>query len=189
MSEKKTSLKVPEKYLGMLEDIRLLKIDEQNPNRMTARQKDEVWRSLTKYGWLVPLITDLNGVFADGEQRYQVLLAHNEFFAPVLRVEMNDVNRRLVRQTLNKLKGKHNKEADEAEFMRIIEQGEKDALKELLGAVGERLPEEIGEFAKKHAIEVPDAWELIIECKDESEQQRLFQRFKGEGLKCRVLTL
>jgi len=189
MGERKTTLKVPDAYLGIIEDIRLLKSDEQNPNRMTSKQMDEMWKSLSKFGWTYPLVTNKDGVFADGEQRAQVCEAHGEFFAPVLRLPVSDVDRRMLRQILNKLKGKHNKEADEAEFMRIIEQGEKDDLKALLAAVGERLPEEIGEFKKRQSIEVPDAWELIIECKDETEQQKLFERFCEEGLKCRVLTL
>jgi hypothetical protein len=56
---------------------------------------------------------------------------------------VSDVNRRLLRQILNKLKGKHNKELDVAEYMRIIEQGEKDNLKALLASVGEMLPQQL----------------------------------------------
>ena len=46
MSEKKTTLFVPAAYVPLLEDIRLLKSDEQNPNKMTIKQLEEVWRSL-----------------------------------------------------------------------------------------------------------------------------------------------
>ena len=46
MSEKKTTLFAPAAYVPLLEDIRLLKSDEQNPNRMTIKQLEEVWRSL-----------------------------------------------------------------------------------------------------------------------------------------------
>ena len=76
----------------------------------------------------------------DGEQRTCICIQHDEFFAPVLRLPVTDVDRRMLRQILNKLKGKHNKELDAAEYMRIIEQGEKDGLKALLMSVGERLP-------------------------------------------------
>jgi hypothetical protein len=188
MIAKKTVLKIPDAYMGLVEDIRLLKSDEQNPNRMTSKQMDEVWKSLQKYGWTYPLITNRDGVFADGEQRATVCRAHSEFYAPVLRLPVSDVDRRMLRQILNKLKGKHNKEADEAEFQRIIEQGEKADLKELLAAVGERLPEDLAGF-ERDSVQIPDIWELVIECKDEAEQKRLFEKFTAEGFECRVLTL
>jgi len=47
----------------------------------------------------------------------------------------------MLRQILNKLKGKHNRELDGAEYIRIIEQGEKEPLKALLLSIGEKLPE------------------------------------------------
>jgi ParB-like chromosome segregation protein Spo0J len=110
--EKKTTLKVPDAYLPLLEDIRLLSADQQNPNRTTINQQEQVWRSLQKYGWAYPIITNKDGVYADGEQRAQICLQHGEFYAPVLRLPVSDMDRRMLRQILNKLRGKHNKELD-----------------------------------------------------------------------------
>src|SRR5665647_2165645 len=125
MSEKKTTLSVPGAYVPLLEDIRLLKSDEQNPNRTTVKQREQIWKSLSKYGWTYPIIVNKDGVFADGEQRVEVLREHGEFFAPVLRLSVSDVDRRMLRQILNKLRGSHNKELDAAEFKRIADLGEK----------------------------------------------------------------
>ncbi len=187
MTEKKTTLCVPGAYLPLLEDIRLLKSDEQNPNRTTVKQREQIWKSLSKYGWTYPIIVNKDGVFADGEQRAEVLRAHGEFFAPVLRLSVSDVDRRMLRQILNKLKGTHNKELDAAEFKRIAELGQKEDLKLLLASVGERLPDDLS--GKKDSVTVPETWELIIECKDESEQQRFFEKLKAEGYRLRILTL
>ena len=88
---------------GCLKIFGLLKSDECNPNKMTNKQKERVWQSLQKHGWIYPIVTDLNGVFSDGEQRVQVCKDHTEFFAPVLRLTLTDAQRRLLRQTLNKL--------------------------------------------------------------------------------------
>src|SRR3990172_4097697 len=141
--EKKTTINVPDAYLPLLEDIRLLQSDQQNPNRTTIRQQEQIWSSLKKYGGAYPIITNKDGVYADGQQRAEICLKHDEFFAPVLRLPVSDVDRRMLRQILNKLKGKHNKELDIAEYMRIAEQGEKDDLTALLASVGERLPREL----------------------------------------------
>ena len=93
----------------------------------------------------------------------------------------------MLRQILNKLKGKHNKELDAAEYMRIIEQGEKEYLKALLASVGERLPQDLLEH--EFSVSIPETYELIVECKDEAEQQSIFEKLKSEGYKLRILTL
>jgi hypothetical protein len=186
-SERKTAIQIPEAFVALLEDIRILKSDQNNPNRMTIKQQQQVWRSLQKYGWTYPIITNKEGVFADGEQRAQVCLAHGEFYAPVLRLPVNDVDRRMLRQILNKLKGKHNKELDAAEYVRIMHAGEKDYLKTLLAATGEKLPDELLE--QEFLTTIPATYELIVECKDEAEQKSIYEKLKLEGYKLRILTL
>jgi hypothetical protein len=114
----KTALNIPQAYVPLLEDIRLLKSDQNNPNRMSLKQHEEVWKSLQKYGWTYPILTNKDGTLLDGEQRPQVCLQHNKFFAPVLRLPVTDIDRRMLRQILNKLRGKHDKELDAAEYIR-----------------------------------------------------------------------
>jgi ParB-like chromosome segregation protein Spo0J len=38
-------------------------------------------------------------------------------------------------------------------------------------------------------VPIPEAFQVVIECRDEAEQRTLFERFATEGLKCRLLTL
>ena len=185
--EKKTTIRVPDAYLPLLEDLRLLQSDQQNPNVTTIKQQEQIWSSLQKYGWAFPIITNKDGVYADGEQRATICLKHNEFFVPVLRLPVSDVDRRMLRQILNKLKGKHNRELDVAEYMRIAEQGEKDCLTALLASVGEKLPQEL--LGREVSVTIPATYELIVECKDETEQKRIFEKLKLEGYKLRILTL
>lgn len=186
--QKKTSIRIPEAYLSLLEDVRLLVRDENNPNRMTSRQHEQVWSSLKKYGWTYPIITNKDGVFADGEQRAEVCISHNEFWVPVLRLPVSDVDRRLLRQILNKLKGKHNRDLDVADYLRIIDQGEKEALEGLLFSVGEKLPEKLADEGG-FSVCVPGTYEIIIECRNENEQRSIFEKLKLEGYKLRILTL
>jgi len=185
--DKKTTISMPEAYMPLLEDIRLLQSDQNNPNRTTIKQQEQIWLSLKKYGWTYPIIANKDGVFADGEQRAEVCKQHGEFYAPVLRLPVTDVDRRMLRQILNKLRGKHNKELDAAEYVRIMEHGEQDYLKALLAAVGERLPEELVE--REFSVSIPATYEIIVECKDEADQKRIFEKLKVEGYKLRILTL
>ena len=181
MSEQKTVLNVPEAFKQLLEDIRLLKSDDQNPNKLTNRQNEEIWKSLQKHGWIYPIVTDQNGVFSDGEQRVQVCKDHREFFAPVLRLKLTGGQRCILRQTLNKLRGKHNRRLDEEDYARIIEAGAKDDLQALLSAIGEKLPEELG-GPRDVGMMIPEAYQLVIDCKDEADPKKLAegQRKLGE---------
>jgi hypothetical protein len=38
-------------------------------------------------------------------------------------------------------------------------------------------------------IAIPEAFQVVIECRDEPEQQTVFERMTGEGYACRLLTL
>ena len=194
MSEKKTTLKVPDFMKPIIEDVRLLKSDGQNPNRMTNKQKEELWKSLQEFGWTDPILADKAGVYADGEQRVSVCLAHGEFLAPVYRIaDLSDVQRRRLRLITNELKGKHNRMDEEAEWRRIIELGQRDELKGLLDAVGEKIPEELG-GPREGLSMIPESYELIISGReskdfDESTQKAAFEKFTAEGWKVRVLNL
>jgi len=173
MSEKKISLQIPEAYKGLIEDIRLLKSDQTNPNKMSDKQKAETWKSLQKYGWVYPIIADRDGVFADGEQRVDVCKNHGEYFAPVLRLKLSDLDRRMLRQITNKLKGKHNRKMDETEYFKIIDMGAKEDLESLLNAIGEKLPGELHDGGG--SMIVPESYELILGLKDESHQKKLLE--------------
>ena len=93
----------------------------------------------------------------------------------------------MLRQILNKLKGKHSKELDSAEYIRILQQGEKEDLKALLESVGERLPEDLDE--REFSLTIPETYEIIVECHDEANQKSIFEKLKLEGYKLRILTL
>jgi hypothetical protein len=173
LTEKKTTIQVPEAYLPLVADIRLLKSDEQNPNKMTLKQQEQIWQSLQKYGWVYPIVADRDGVFADGEQRVDVCKNHEEYFAPVLRLKLSDLDRRLLRQITNKLKGKHNRKMDETEYYKIIDMGAKKDLESLLNAIGEKLPGELHDGGG--SMIVPESYELILGLKDESHQKKLLE--------------
>ena len=38
-------------------------------------------------------------------------------------------------------------------------------------------------------VDVPEAFQVVVECRDEAEQRALFERLTAEGLTCRLLTL
>jgi len=38
-------------------------------------------------------------------------------------------------------------------------------------------------------VDIPEAFQVVVECRDESEQQTVFERLSGEGYKCKLLIL
>lgn len=38
-------------------------------------------------------------------------------------------------------------------------------------------------------VDVPEAFQVVVECRDEDQQQAVYQRMTAEGFKCRLLTL
>jgi hypothetical protein len=38
-------------------------------------------------------------------------------------------------------------------------------------------------------VNVPESYQVVVECRDEDDQRDVFERMRGEGYRCRVLTL
>ena len=123
---------IPPQYANMIEDLTGLTFDGDNPNIMTPTQKETIWKSLEEFGWIYPIVVDENGLLGDGQQRVEVALEHGETHGPVLRIrELDDTKRRILRQVLNKLKGQHDEVLDAQEFIRIIDGGGEDRLRDM----------------------------------------------------------
>ena len=106
-----------------------LKFDPDNPNRMSLAQLDRLKVSIKRWGDIVPVVTNSELLVADGQQRVTAMKELGMTECSVIRLPVKDVDRRLLRQVLNKLRGKHSKELDSAEYLRILEQGEREDLK------------------------------------------------------------
>jgi ParB-like chromosome segregation protein Spo0J len=164
-----------------------LKFDQDNSNRMSRAQLDRLKASIKRWGDIVPVVTNSELLVADGQQRVTAMMELGMTECSVIRLPVKDVDRRLLRQVLNKLRGQHNKELDSAEYLRVLEQGEKEDLKALLESVGEELPEDLDDH--EISTTVPATYEIIVECRDEADQKRIFEKLKLEGYKLRILTL
>ena len=93
-------------------DINLIKTDGQNPNEMNDLTFTALKQNITKYGFLFPVVTNSEYVIADGEHRYKAAKDLGFKEIPVYKLDIKDVDRRILRQVLNKLKGRHNEDLD-----------------------------------------------------------------------------
>lgn len=163
-----------------------LKVDGKNPNRMTRQEIDRLKKSFETWGFLVPIITNKDLLIADGEQRWTAAKELGMKEVSVVRLPVENVDRLLLRQTLNKLKGTHDRIADGEEFELIIELGREDDLKYLLNLSDDKLD---GYLKEPEPIDYEKKFQVAVDCKDEIDMEALTNRLTSEGRTCHPLIL
>lgn len=109
-----------------------VKVDKSNPNKLTDSQMHGLHESMKRFGYLHPIILDQDNKIADGEHRYLVYKNLRIKDIPAYKVTLgNDEERRLLRQTMNKLRGEHDLQMDLEEIIKIREY-DRLALEELI---------------------------------------------------------
>ena len=66
-------------------DINLIKTDGENPNVMNKTQKEALKANMIKYGWNMPILTDMAYLLADGEQKLIIAKEMGWNTVPILR--------------------------------------------------------------------------------------------------------
>ena len=96
---------------------------------MSALQEQSLNYSLEKWGYLDRIVIDQNNVVANGEHRARSLIKQGVEEAEVIRYNFkNDRERRLFRQSFNKLHGEHEPELDRQDILAIISNSDDDRL-------------------------------------------------------------
>lgn len=63
-------------------------------------------------------------------------------------------------------------------------------VEELLAGLTRTAHEMEGQSPQEYVeVAIPESWQVVVECRDESDQREIFERMRGEGYRCRVLTL
>jgi DNA modification methylase len=122
---------VPAVELVKVDDI---KLDGFNPNKMESKQFTALKENIKKFGFIVPLITNKDLVVADGEHRFLAAKDLGMKEVPVFRLDVSEVDRRILRQVLNKLKGEHDKRLDFEEFKFLFDNNALNSLESYLGS-------------------------------------------------------
>jgi ABC-type transport system involved in cytochrome c biogenesis ATPase subunit/N-acetylglutamate synthase-like GNAT family acetyltransferase len=119
--------------------VKALKVDNENPNHMSPRKLEALKKSIQRYGFVVPIITNRALVVADGEHRLRAAKALGMKQVSVVRLPVDEVDRRLIRQVMNKLRGEHDLFLDAEEYYRIVCGDKRDLLKALVNETDVRI--------------------------------------------------
>lgn len=122
-------LRIPPAELVAVENLR---VDGENPNRMSVRQFGALKKSIQRWGFVIPIITNKDYLVADGEHRLQAAKELGMKQVSVVRLPVDDVDRRMIRQVMNKIRGEHDLFLDAEEYFRIVSEDSRDLLKALL---------------------------------------------------------
>src|SRR6056297_649268 len=94
-----------------------LTVDGDNPNEQSDEMFGLLCDNMQQKGWLGnAIIADTDGVIADGEHRWRAAQEIGLEEVPVKFYEIDDAERRLWRQELNKISGEHDTKRDALEY-------------------------------------------------------------------------
>ena len=117
-----------------------LKLDPQNPNQMTQKQRAALKESITKFGIVQPLVIGKNNIVINGNQKLAVIQDDPELqkalkgCVPCVRMdELSPDDRLILQQALNKIHGDHDKTKDHDIFRRLLDNDKGAALGQILG--------------------------------------------------------
>lgn len=124
-----------------------LEVDGDNPNEQSDEMFGLLCENLRKKGWLGnAIVADTDGCIADGEHRWRAAQEIGLDEVPVKYYDIDDAERRLWRQELNKISGSHDRKRDALEYDYLLDAGKTDAVTDLTKAAGEDLDELLAEI-------------------------------------------
>ena len=123
--------------------VDVIEFDESNPNMMSPEQLEALGKSIEKFGYLVPVIlgAQKNKRYSiiDGEHRVRAYIARGEREIPAYVIDVTRVEKKILRQVMNKLSGTHDPEKDVSEYSKINTAGKMEELSNFLARDGDEL--------------------------------------------------
>ena len=124
-----------------------LEVDGDNPNEQSDEMFGLLCENMRQKGWLGNhIICDTDGLIADGEHRWRAAQEIGLEEVPVKFYDIDDSERRLWRQELNKISGEHDTKRDALEYDYLLDSGKSDEVNDLVNATGEDLDELLQEI-------------------------------------------
>jgi ParB-like chromosome segregation protein Spo0J len=171
---------------------------DSNPRTITQAAIDKVAASLTAFGWRQPLVVDADGVLIVGHTR---LAAARKLGLTEVPVHVADT---LTADQVRAYRLADNRSHDEATWDEDALAAELAKVKEadliavtgfdtaeldryLAELAGTPAPGDVG--ATENGFEYQEKYGVIVECRDESHQKRIFDDLSAAGEKCRVVAV
>ena len=150
-------------------DINLLKTDNCNPNRMSGKERNALRKNIEKFGFNMPIITDMKYLIADGEQKLDVAKEMGLQKVTVLRKDITENDRKILRQGMNKIRGEHDVVLDGEQFKEILKETDMEELTALIAVDEQDILNSIyrtdnSDVQEKATDEVKKLYSHVVEC-------------------------
>lgn len=156
---------------------------EFNP-RKNDKSVDKVAASIKEFGFRVPIVVDADNVIVCGHTRLKAALKLGLDTVPVTRADD------LTEEQIKAFRLADNKVGESSEWDNDLLGDELGEIFDLdMSTFGFSLDEPTPTERKDLSSLIEPEYQIIIDCKDEMEQEDLYNRLEEEGIKCRVLTL
>ena len=133
-----------------------LAVDGDNPNEQTDEMFGLLCDNMRTKGWLGnDIIADTDGLIADGEHRWRAAQEIGLEGVPVKFFDIDDSERRLWRQELNKISGEHDTKRDALEYQTLLDNGKSESVDALVDATDEDLDELLEEIRMDKSTPAP----------------------------------
>jgi len=124
-----------------------LYVDGDNPNEQSEETFGLLCDNMRAKGWLGnAIVADADGCIADGEHRWRAAQEIGLTEVPVKVYDIDDAERRLWRQELNKIAGEHDTKRDALEYDQLLGEGYTEEVEALTDAANEDLDELLEEI-------------------------------------------
>jgi len=138
-----------------------IKFDETNPNELSQDQMESLKLTMEKFGYLAPVILNKDLQVIDGEHRVRIYQEIGKETIPAYILDIDTVDKKILRQLMNKLRGEHDKHRDGLEFKSIFDAGKLEEFAKLLATDVEEFEKVIAKqfdivFEKEEEDDVPD---------------------------------
>lgn len=172
-------------------DIVQMKISELVPYDKNPRINDDavkyVVESIKEFGFKVPIVLDAQNVIIAGHTRWKAAKKLKLKEVPcIIADDLTDEQIKAFRLADNKV-------SEQAEWDYDLLSAELDDLVDfdmsVFGFEEEVVEEKVPKERKDLSGEVGETYEVIVECRDELEQEEVYYKLINEGLTCRTLIL
>lgn len=162
-----------------------LDVDGDNPNEQSDEMFGLLCKKLRENGWLGgPIVTDSDGLIADGEHRWRAAQEIGLEEVPVRQYEIDDATRRLWRQELNKISGEHDPRRDALEYDHLLDSGRADDVQDLVAATDEDLDELLEQIHVSNAAPVGYEYEPDLDVYYEDCIRGMRRHLEADSVDC-----
>ncbi len=153
--------------------IKDIKLDDTNPNEMSDIKREALRTTIKKFGFLEPVVINKDMMMVDGEHRLQILKEEGETEITAIKINVSDIDKKIIRQTMNKLRGVHNPRDDIEDLIRISKEVSLQDMSKYLGMEEKNL----GDFLES-VNQVPESFLSLMAEEKNKLQKKHFINFK-----------